>query len=144
MLLRDVLLGWFIGNEDAADFCMEVFEASQQWDDLVDEGECDVNALLAWLAFGKEYNAFFRKHPDILRPALLVMFLQWTAANTLDREPEHIHKAYMLRAGVYSIFHLVAWIVGGTDHAEKIGPEIYRHYGETLSGLREEMGCPIQ
>lgn len=143
MTLNDVMRGWFLGNEAAVTFCADLYDAAQEWDDLEDEGKCRHQALLAWLAFGKEYDAFFREYADILRPAMLSMWLQWTAANTLDHEPDQIAKAYMLRAGIYSVFHTVAWICGGTDHAIATGPEIYRMYAETLEDLREEMACPV-
>ena len=138
MTLSDIMARWFLGNEDAVRFCSDLYDAAQEWDDLEDEGRCNHNDLMAWLAFGKEWNPFFEKHATILRPVMLGMFLEWTAANVLEHERDQIHKAFMLRAGIYKVFHMVAWICGGNAHAVAIGPEIYRMYGETLDQLREE------
>lgn len=140
--LDDHFRDWFLGNENEVQFCRDLYDAAQEWDDLEDEGHCRHNDLMSWLAFGKEWNPFFMAHASILRPAMLGMFLQWTAANVLDREPEQIHKAYMLRAGIYGVFHMVAWIIGGNAHATIVGPKIYRMYSETLADLRKELTCP--
>lgn len=112
------------------------------WDDLEDEGQTAHNQLLAWLAFGKEYTPFFAAHAHILRPALLQMYLNWSAANALDHgDRNDVAKAYVLRAGIYGVFHVMAWIVGGHDWAEEIGPDIWREYGETPESLWGEMNA---
>jgi hypothetical protein len=134
---------WFKGDDDAILFAQTLWDAIQQWDDIEDEGRCEnTNALLSWLAFGKEYAAFFHANAHILRPALLVMYLQWRAANVLDHgSAGDVAKSYMLRAGVYSVWHVMAWIIGGDDWAAEVGPEIYRSYGETPAELLREMQC---
>jgi hypothetical protein len=137
--LATVLRGWFRGDEQAVHFGLLLWEAAQQWDDLEDEGRCDHNALLAWLAFDKEYHPFFAAHAHLLRPAMMVMTLSWEAANTLERGGD-VPLAYVLRAGIYQVWHLMAWITGGHAHAAAIGPEIWRFYGahETLGDLMKE------
>lgn len=134
--LEHAFLCWFRGNEDAARFAADAWRAAQEWDDLEDEGRCDHNALLTWLAFEKEYDPYFRAHADLLRPVMWSVALQWRAANVLDRED--VTKSYMLRAGIYGLFHFIAMIEGGSKWAAEVGPEIYRTYGETLADLQEE------
>ncbi len=144
--LEDRFARWFRGSADAVHFASQLWTATQEWDDLEDEGRCNHNTLLAWLAFGKEYHPFFAPNAHILRPALLMMYLQWRAANVLDRGDESdVAKSYMLRAGLYSVWHLMAWIVGGNDWAAEVGPEIYRTYAETPADiLKEFTTCPDQ
>lgn len=141
--MEDKYLEWF-GDHEAAGFASELWTAAQEWDDLEDEGKCNHNALLQWLAFGKEYQPFFRRHQEFLRPAMMQMLLDWSAANVLDHEPEHVAKAYVLRAGFYRVLHLMVWICRGYDDAVRVGPDIWRHYGETLDELKAEMTCPDQ
>lgn len=131
---------WFNGDEDAVHFALSVWQATQEWDDLEDEGRCeDHNRLLSWLAFGKEYTPFFARNAHLLRPALLQLYLRWRVANVLERgDRDDVNKAYMLRAGYYDVLHMIAWICGGDDHAARVGPEIYRSYGETAEGLWKE------
>jgi len=142
MNFEDLLSKWFKGNADAVSFALQIWEAAQIWDDMKDgakQGSDDVEDLLAWLAFGKEYSPFFAKYQPILRPALLGMYLKWSAANVLEvGDEDDINKAYMLRAGFYDVLHLMVWLVGGNDWARRVGPEIYRAYGETLNELKRE------
>lgn len=140
-MMRDQMLRWFCGDEDAVEFGLRLWTAAQEWDDLHDEGQCaNSNALLSWLAFGKEATPFFMRHAHVLRPAMLTMYLQWRAANVLERGSRaDVDKAFMLRAGIYTVFVTIAWLVGGDDWAAEIGPEIYRTYGETPDGLWKEM-----
>lgn len=138
---NDLLREWLRGDEEAVDFALKLWDAAQQWDDLHDEGAAENNdALLAWLAFGKEAHPFFRRSPEMLRGAMLSMMLQWTAANVLERGAVgDVERAWMLRAGIYGVFHVMAWLVGGYAWAEEVGPEIYRSYGESLAEFKAEM-----
>jgi hypothetical protein len=140
MTLNDRFAVWFKGDEEACTFAAQLWTAAQEWDDLHDEGKCENhNALLSWLAFGKEYTPYFAKNAQILRPVFLTVYLQWRAANVLERGDESdVSKAYMLRAGLYSMWHVMAWIAGGDDWAAEVGPEIYRSYGETPAELWKE------
>jgi hypothetical protein len=140
MTLAENFTVWFAGNEAACDFATCLWQACHEWDDLEDEGKCDHNSLIAWMAFDKDFHPFYSAHASLLQPAMMGMFLSWTAANVLDREPAHIAQAYMLRAGIYQVWHLMAWICGGREHAVKVGPSIFRFYGEheTLDMLKEE------
>lgn len=138
--MKEHLTKWFRGNQDAVMYALCLWEACQEWDDLEDEGKANHNALLSWLAFGRDENGFYRAHSHLLRPAALMVYLQWTAANVLDHgDKNDVAKSYMLRAAIYSNFHLIAWICGGDDWARQVGPEIYRLYGETPEGLWKEM-----
>lgn len=141
--MKDNFRRWFKDDEDAVHFALSMWQAAQEWDDIEDEGRCENhNALLAWLAFGKEYHPFFVQHSHILRPSLLQMYLNWRAANVLDHgDRNDVAKAYMLRAGIYSVWHMMAWIIGGNDWAEEVGPEIYRSYGETPQDIWSEMNA---
>lgn len=133
---------WFKGDADAVDFAIKLWDAAQVWDDVHDEGDKSrIDELMQWLAFRKEYHPFFMRHPDILRTGMLMMFLQWQAANRLERSilPRDVEKAHMLRAGIYSVYVLMAWIVGGNTWADEICEEIYGQYGETIADLKREM-----
>lgn len=139
--MNELFSKWFKDDEAAIMFARVLWTAMQEWDDLHDDGKCENhNSLLSWLAFGKEYTPYFAANSHILRPALLIMYLSWRAANTLERgSRDDCDKAFMLRAAFYQVLHVMAWIAGGDDWAAEVGPEIYRSYGETAQGLWEEM-----
>lgn len=138
--LSDRFNRWFCGNQDAVRFAETLWQVAQEWDDLEDEGRTEnPNALLSWLAFGKEYTPFFAANAHVLRPAMLTMYLQWRAANVLDHgAPDDVAKSYMLRAGIYGVWHTMAWLIGGDNWAAEVGPEIYRTYGETPADILKE------
>ena len=142
-IMNDKFFRWFMGDQGAVDFAVRLFEACQRWDDLEDEGRCEgMNTLLSWLGWGKEYEPYFAAHSHLLRPAMLQMYLQWRAANVLDRgDRNDVAKAYMLRAGIYTVWHLMAWLAGGDDWAAEVGPEIYRSYSETPDMLWGEFNA---
>lgn len=138
--MEDLFDRWFLGNAEAVSFASVLWSAAQEWDDLEDQGHCRHNALLSWLSFGKENTPYFMRNQHLLRASMLSMYLQWRAANTLERGArEDVDKAYMLRAAIYQVFHVIAWIEGGDDWAAEVGPEIYRTYGETPDDLWKEM-----
>ncbi|MDC0657046.1 hypothetical protein N6L27_03450 [Leisingera sp. SS27] len=145
--MNDRFRVWFRGNEDACALAEQLWTALQQWDDLHDEpdhGEFS-RELLPFLTFGIEYQPFYFEHSHILRPQFLNLYLQWTAANVLDRgDPSDVCKAYVLRAGYYGFLHVITWIIGGDTWAQTCGPEIWRSYGETPKELWEEFNCPDQ
>lgn len=142
--LSDHFREWFRGNADAVAFAENAWSAAQDWDDLEDEGRTRHNPLLFWLAFGKEYLPYFRAHADILRPVMMSVALQWSVANAYEAGRRSLDKAFMLRAGIYGLFHTIALIEGGFDWAEQVGPMIYDMYAETLDDLRKEFPCPDQ
>lgn len=142
MTLQDKMLAWFKGNEAAVNFATQMWEAMQDWDDLEDEGKTDHNRLLAWMMIDKEYHPFFAPNAHILRPAMLQVYLKWSASNVLDRGSRlDVAKSYMLRAGYYDVLHLIAYIVGGHDWAVSVGPEIYREYIETPDEIWSEFNA---
>lgn len=139
MTLQDCFARWFKADEEAVQFAEMLWHVAQEWDDLEDAGKCNHNPLLSWLAFGKEYTPYFARNAHILRPIFLNVYLQWRAANVLERgDRKDVAQAYMLRAGLYGFWHVMAWIAGGDDWAAEVGPEIYRTYGETPEQLWQE------
>ncbi len=138
--LHDAMLEWFCDDRDAVAFAEEMFDAAQKWDDVIDDGRIDlVNGLLSHLAFRVNYGPFFKRYEYLLRPALLMIYLNWRDANVLEKGDEaDKEKAFMLRAGIYDMFVLMAWIIGGEDHSARVGPEIRRMYGERLADYLKE------
>ena len=133
------ILEWCAENVAAAHFCLQAWDAAQRWDDAHDTGKND-NAVLAWLAFGKETDPFFKDHADLLRPVLMSVYLDWQAANTMEAAPtvDRMNKSYMLRAGIYRLFLVCAYLCGGHDHAVSVAADVYDFYGETLGGHQAE------
>lgn len=129
---------WFKGNQSAMRFCADMVDVAHVWDDLVD---CDkpVSAAKADATFRKMMleipsNDFYRANFGFLHPVLILVWAQWSAANSMETHPfkGDREKAFMLRASLYQLFHACAVLCGGLDWAAEIGPEVYRLYGENL------------
>lgn len=129
---------WFRGNASAMRFCADLVEVAHVWDDLVDADK-PVSSAKADAAFRKMMleipaNEFYRANFAFLHPVLVMVWAQWDAANSMETHPfrNDLEKAYMLRASLYQLFHACAVLCGGLDWAAKIGPEVYRLYGESM------------
>lgn len=133
---------WFLGDEEAVAFAGKLWQAAQIWDDIIDEGDTSqTNDLIQWLVWGVHLDPFYQRYEAWLKPAMLQMYLQWRDANVLERgTAEDVEKAWMLRAGVWGVFGLIAWLVGGEEHSKTVGPEIWRGYGETKQNILKEFG----
>jgi hypothetical protein len=132
---------WLKGNQSAMKFCADVLEVAHVWDDLVD-GDKPVAASAADAAFRKMMleipaGEFYRANFSFLHPVMVMVWAQWSAANGMETYPirNDREKAYMLRASLYQLFHACAVLCGGLDWAAKVGPEIYRLYGESLESF---------
>lgn len=138
--MRDAMLEWFCGDEQAVDFAERLFDLAQNWDDVIDEGAVGkVNGVISWIAFRCQWHPFFTRFDYALRPAMLVCYLNWRDANVLETgDDADREKAFMLRAGIYDVFSLMAWLVGGEDHSARVGPAIRRMYGERLADFLKE------
>lgn len=137
--MRDRLNEWFKGDEAAVEFAEQLFDVVQRWDDVIDEGAVDkANDVFQWLAFRVNYQPFFHRYESLLRPAMLIAYLAWRDANVLElsNDPADDEKAFMLRAGIYDVFSLMAWIIGGEGHSRAVGPDIRRAYAERLATFK--------
>ncbi len=129
---------WFCGNGPAMRAAAILTEVSHIWDDLVDGDKTvsprEASRAFRMLAIELPTNVFYRANFDHIHPVLVSVWLQWTAATTMEAAPSSgdREKCYMLRAGLYQLYHTFAVLTGGVEWAEEIGPEIYRAYGEQL------------
>jgi len=137
-MLEQHMERWFCGDMEAVSFAVAMWDTAQLWDDVVDEKQASP-ALVQWLAFGMDRDPFFRRHGAEIKPVMRSVYLQWTAANVLERGVgDDLSKAYVLRAGLYGLWHFMAELTGGMQWAVEIGPEIWRMYGETLADFMME------
>ena len=141
MTAMDRFHSWFLGDADAVHFARQVWECAQVFDDVVDEGDVSrAGEVFSWIGFARHREPFAQRFPQI-NVSLEMMYLQWRDANVLERGSDaDREKAFMLRAGIYSVFAYMAHLVGGEGHSRAVGPDIYRAYAERVSDLHEEFG----
>lgn len=134
---------WFFGDKNAVGYCLELVQISHVWDDLKDGDDPSrdrIDAAFEALLLDVPTNPFFAAHAGALTTMHRSVILQWHTANAFEtaREEPQLPKAYMLRAGLFQIFHMVAALKGGMTWARQLGPEIWRAYDETLEDVTQE------
>jgi hypothetical protein len=131
------------GNVHAVALSHQLWDISQTWDDLIDGDRVTAEEI---------NNAFINALVNVstnplwgadIAANVLNVYLRWSDANYLEADPEStkddLAKAWMLRAGLYDIFVLLAAKLYGISWANTIGPMVRRTYGETLEDFLQEM-----
>lgn len=141
--LRQFLDTLYQGNRQAIDLSIKLFGIAQVWDDIIDGDEYSVQSVnRAFVAALVEIptNQIYQAMPE-LPYHIYNVFLRWRDATNIENsahDDNDLHKCYMLRAGLYDIFALIAAKLYGDDYAEKVGPSIRRFYGETFQDYSKE------
>ena len=132
------------GNLDAVKFCIDITFIAHVWDDLIDKDNertgKDISNAFKSALIDIPANPFYLANINDLRPLMLNAILQWQDANKLetDGNSHDKHMAYMLRASFIQIFAYCAFLCGGGEWAERIGPDIRRIYEEDLYAYLKE------
>lgn len=132
-------------DEDAIRISLLLVEVADIWDDLVDRDKdvpsslidkAFVSALFELQRYPLWFNAGLQHH-------VLNVYLRWRDATAIETDSnatdDDLNKCYMLRAGLYDIFVVIAYHLFGDDYAREVGPVVRRFYGETLKDYKEEM-----
>ena len=135
---------FYKGNESAISLSMMLVDVSQVWDDIIDGDTVsndDVNRVFRYLIYDIPLNPVYRLIPS-MPDHLLNIYLKWRDATAMEAEEKpDLEKTYMLRAGLYDIFSLIAYHLCGDEWARQIGPEVRKLYGETLDDLKGELNA---
>lgn len=135
---------YFFENNDASSLCLMLLEVAHIWDDLIDKdaeiSPDDINTVFRYLIYDIPINPIYRRIPS-LPDHMLSIFLQWRDATKIETNSpadDDLNKCYMLRAGIYDIFSVIAYFLRGDKVSQEIGPAIRRLYGEKLAEYKEE------
>lgn len=120
------------GNQAAAQFLSTVVSVLHTWDDLIDRDKPvspeEINAAFVSALIDLPRNQFYVRHFDLLNPLLLSAINNWMVANqlesTLDMEDKRI--AFISRSSYVDLITQVAFLLGGADWVNEIGPQIRR------------------
>lgn len=125
------------GNKQASELAYLLLSIAHTWDDLVDKDK-EVNATEANQVF---VDCLFtlQTHPIWgidLQANLLCVYLRWQSANTIEHDnastDNDLAMAWMLRAGLYDLFILIAAKLYGISWAVEIAAVTHKFYGEQL------------
>jgi len=128
-----------LGEKDAVAFLRMLGKISQTWDAIIDGDNYtadDVHRAFMMALFGLHINKFYIEHRDVLAPLMRAAAHDWIDSVELERsgEPNDLPLSFVLRDSLTSLIVQCAYLVGGTEHAIEVGPEIRRYFhDETLA-----------
>lgn len=144
---RAILLGWTLGDASAADFLLEIAELARLADDVVDKDtrrQERVMALLNRCLMLLPNNAFFRRHAELLAPAMNEALVGWRLGDEWRKsdDPKRRTFGYVYRESTDRIAVAVAFIIGGHEHSARVARELYdafhAPFTETVEQWAEE------
>jgi hypothetical protein len=127
---------WLRGHTDAIAFLETVLDAAHVCDDLTDRDATVTTATVQqtfWaLLFDLQRNPFYQAHFAMLNSVLQLGFLNWEIANQLevDRTPEALHVAFILRSSYLDLITMCAFLIGGHTWAVQVGLDARRYATE--------------
>lgn len=133
------------GDAGAKEVSFKILDVAHTWDDLVD-GDKSVTASVVNRAFIQSIFEL-QRYPIWFTAGLdhhvLNCYLRWRDATNMELDKkssdDDLAKCWMLRAGLYDIFVIIAYHLHGDEWAEQIGPDVRRFYGEKLRDYIEEL-----
>jgi hypothetical protein len=120
------------GNIEAVQFVVRVFRALHIWDDLIDRDKAltddEINSVFWDLLVVLPTDPFYVRNIALLNSTLVNAIINWHIANKLEREGDEKDKsvAFVLRGAYIDILSAAAFIVGGMQWVQEVGPAIRR------------------
>jgi hypothetical protein len=137
---------FLLGDAEAIQFVVRVFRALHVWDDLIDRDknltDDEVNSVFWDLLVVLPVDPFYVRNLALLNSTLVNAIINWHIANKLEREGDEKDKsiAFILRGAYIDILSASAFVVGGMNWAEEIGPAIRRWaHEETFTQYMENL-----
>lgn len=129
-LLKEVTLS----DPDALGYLMVMSTVFRLWDDLYDQDaeitQESINSVFTALNFDLSKNRFFRQHREVLEAFVFLAWNAWMDSNTWQGNPDKMKGicAWFIRDWCNEIDVLVAWLIGGTEHARKVSLKCREFY----------------
>jgi len=130
MTRNEFLLQVTKGNQSAAAFLAMVSDIAHTWDDLIDKDhevtDFAINRAFTLALTGLPNNAFYSANFSQLNPLLISSINNWIVANELEKMDTEESKriAFITRSAYTDLITHVAFLIGGSEWLEEIGPKI--------------------
>ena len=127
--------------ESAVQYLVELYEATQIFDDVADGDDVDREALdrvIYSTLVGIPSNPFFATYSSLLFPVTAKLVLKWQASDTVERAGVADAKSYMWRGGFFDVVMSVVTICHGSDKAKLYAPKVMAMYSETYEDYMKE------
>jgi hypothetical protein len=133
------------GDKDAASLAMELIKLSHVLDDLVDGDKTVTKDQVIDAFWGAmirlPLNRFFAEHAGFLNPLMSAALINWQIANAYEQiGVEERNLAHTLRYDLGTVIVMIAFLIGGRQWAEGVGPEL-RKRGQKQSLADYQAEC---
>ena len=127
-----------VGNNDAFDYLLIMSKVFRSWDDLYDEDRLvtkeTANECFSALSFDLSRNKFFVENRQALEAFVFIAWNAWMDSNEWKANVDKMKGlcAWFIRDWCNEIMPLVAWLVGGAEHARAISLKCREMYLKEL------------
>ena len=130
-------------DQHATEISLVILHVLHTWDDLIDRdvsiSDSSINSAFMLALTTLSLSPLWDYEMATL---LKSVYFRWHAANVIEADlassDNDLAKAWMLRAGCYDFFVLIANKLHGSAWAENISPLVYQYYGEELTAFIKE------
>ena len=139
------LLAWMKQDMHAVAFLLDIFNAAEVWDDLLDGDAIEsrtFNDLFMRLLFDLPNNMFYQRHMGALQPLMMAGVNAWMDANELQKRDDEwaVVWAYTLRDWYMELCAYCAYIVGGFEHMRAVSLPMREFFQkETLEQFKTDL-----
>jgi len=126
------------GDENALEYLEEISKIFKIWDDLYDQdtpvSKEEINDSFSNLAFNFGRNPFFKANREILESFVFLAWNSWMDSNEWKGSEDQLKGmcAWFIRDLCNDVDILVAWLVGGVEHARKMSLKCREFYLKQL------------
>jgi len=122
---------WCMGNVDAVNFLVTLFEISQIADDLADKdieaNPQNVTRLMHKAMVELPLNNFYRQYSHLLLPIFSTSLTIWGNTDRWGKEGGEVY-GFVYREVLEQVITMVAFIVGGWEHSNLVTNEVSVYY----------------
>jgi len=136
MILKDEIVKYLKGDQEAVEFILTIHSIAEIWDDLIDRDKPvdpeQINYAFMSALVKLPRNGFYQRNFQLLSPLVEISILDWLTANALEKtkKSQNIIIAYGLRFSALSLTTMAARIIGGVEWARQVNAE-FRALGES-------------
>jgi hypothetical protein len=129
-------------DQYAVRFCADAWRVAHLWDDLID-GDLvtkeEVNAGMVSATTSMMSNPFVAAHLGQCCSMLALVNANWQTANEMESGKRDLGKAFILRAQLYNVPVLCAFLLGGQEWANHVSSVSWAAYGEKFADYKREV-----
>lgn len=128
-----VLLDWFNGDEDALNFLRDISDATELWDDMIDQDkeltEDKINSAFFKMLVSIPNNAFFQKNRLYLTPIIIQCINAWHDANKLEKgDANQRALAYTLRNIDIMLMQSIVFLTSGYPKMREVSEQVWTEF----------------